>query len=115
MGVSQPQIPTVSIDELPADAHILDVREPEEWAAGHVDGAVHVPMNSVPQTVQYQPEVLGDGTVYVLCKAGGRSAQVTAWLQHNGHDAVNIAGGTLAWAAAGRPLVSENGQPPTVL
>lgn len=116
--MSQPQIPTITLDQLPADAHILDVREPEEWAAGHAESAVHVPMNSVPNTVRYQPEVLGTpsgGPVYVMCKMGGRSAQVTAWLVHNGHDAVNVAGGMHAWADAGRPMVSETGQPPTVL
>ncbi len=113
--MSQPQIPTITIDQLPTDARLLDVREDEEWAAGHVADAVHVPMNSVPNVVSYDPAVLGEGTVYVMCKMGGRSAQVTAWLVHNGYDAVNVAGGMHAWADTGRAMVSENGQPPIVL
>ncbi len=103
------QLPTITIAELPSDAFILDVREDEEWAAGHAETAVHVPMNSVPNRVSYEPEVLGEGTIYVMCKMGGRSAQVTAWLLQNGRDAVNIAGGMHAWADAGRPVVSDTG------
>jgi rhodanese-related sulfurtransferase len=108
-------IPLITVDQLPADATILDVREDDEWAAGHVDGALHIPMNLVPNRVSYEPETLGDGTVYVMCKMGGRSAQVTAWLIHNGRDAVNIAGGMHAWADAGRPMTSDTGQAPVVL
>jgi len=113
--VTSNQIPTITLDQLPEGALILDVREDEEWKAGHIEGAVHVPMNSVPAHVQHQPEILGEGTTYVFCKMGGRSAQVTAWLVQNGYDAVNVAGGTQAWADAGRPLVSETGAPPQVL
>lgn len=116
--MSRPQIPTVTIDQLPADARLLDVREDEEWAAGHAEYALHVPMNLVPNQVSYQPEILGDpsgGPIYVMCKMGGRSAQVTAWLVHNGYDAVNVAGGMHSWADSGRAMVSENGQPPMVL
>ncbi|HEY3737305.1 MAG TPA: rhodanese-like domain-containing protein [Jatrophihabitans sp.] len=108
-------IPAVTLDQLPADARILDVREDDEWAAGHAEGAVHVPMNFVPNRVSYEPDVLGEGTVYVMCKMGGRSAQVTAWLVQNGYDAVNIAGGMHAWADAGRPMVNETGEVPFVL
>jgi rhodanese-related sulfurtransferase len=45
---------------------------------------------------------------------GGRSAQVTAWLNQQGWQAANLEGGMLAWATAGRPMVSEDGQPPRV-
>lgn len=109
------QLPTITIDQLPADAFILDVREDEEWAAGHADGALHVPMNLVPNRASYEPEALGDGTIYVMCKMGGRSAQVTAWLLQNGRDAVNIAGGMHAWADSGRPMVSDTGAAAFVL
>lgn len=104
--MSQPQIPTVTLDELPSDARILDVREEFEWNEGHIAGALHVPMNSVPSRVTYEPDLIKpDERVYVVCAMGGRSAQVTAWLVHNGYDAVNVAGGMHAWADAGRPVV----------
>lgn len=94
---------------------MLDVREPHEWQAGHVAGAVHVPMNSVPNTVQYEPARIPSGArVHVVCAAGGRSAQVTAWLVHQGYDAVNVTGGMHAWAQAGKPMVSETGETPRV-
>ena len=109
-------IPSVPADALPPDAVVLDVREPAEWAAGHIDGAVHVPMNEVPQRVAYQPDTLTAGTpVVVVCKVGGRSAQVTAWLRHQGYDALNMDGGMLAWERAGRPMTSDDGRPPRVV
>ena len=42
------QVPTVTVDEVPAAAVLLDCREDAEWAAGHIDGAVHIPMNEIP-------------------------------------------------------------------
>lgn len=115
-------IPTVRLDELPdldklpTQASILDVREPHEWSAGHIPGARHIPMNSVPATLAHEPGEIGpDRRIYVMCAMGGRSAQVTAWLVGNGYDAVNVLGGMHGWQDAGRALVSENGQPPTVV
>ncbi|MGI8762101.1 MAG: rhodanese-like domain-containing protein [Jatrophihabitantaceae bacterium] len=110
------QIPTITLDDLPQDATVLDVREPHEWQAGHIDGALHVPMNSVPAAVTNQPELIpAERRVYVVCGMGGRSGQVTAWLVQRGYDAVNLAGGMHAWESAGRPMRSENGQPPVVV
>jgi rhodanese-related sulfurtransferase len=109
-------VPTVTLSELPPDAVIVDVREPMEWSAGHIDGARHVPMSSIPDAVASDPASLGgEGTVYFMCAVGGRSAHVTAWLVQQGLDAVNIAGGMHAWENAGRPMISETGQAPVVL
>jgi rhodanese-related sulfurtransferase len=116
-----PDIPTVTVDTVPDDAAsapfvVLDVREDEEWAAGHIDGAVHVPMNQVPQQLQFDPGPLTpDAQIVVVCKVGGRSAQVTAWLRHHGYDARNLDGGMLAWAAAHRPMQADNGAPAQVV
>jgi rhodanese-related sulfurtransferase len=108
-------VPSVSVDEIPADAVILDVREDYEWAAGHIESAVHVPMNDVPARVGYEPgELTQDATIAVICKMGGRSAQVTGWLNRQGYKAVNVDGGMLAWATAHRPMVSADGTPPAV-
>ena len=113
------QIPQMSIEEYvalpPGEVVLLDVREPDEWEAGHAAEAVHVPMNSVPGKIAHDPGPLtADATIVVTCKAGGRSAQVTRWLRDNGYNATNLDGGMLAWASAHRPMVSENGDSPTV-
>jgi rhodanese-related sulfurtransferase len=108
------QIPSVSVDELPSDAVLLDVREDDEWAAGHIENARHIPMNRVPQHVAYGQALPADRPIVVVCKMGGRSAQVTAWLNQQGFDAANLDGGMLAWATAGRPMVSEDGAAPSV-
>ncbi|MEE1930057.1 rhodanese-like domain-containing protein [Streptomyces sp. TRM 70351] len=101
-----PSIPTVDVGAVPADAFLLDVREPDEWAAGHARGAVHVPIGEVTARVGELTEQAGDARVFVVCRVGGRSAQVTGFLAAQGVDAVNVDGGMLAWAAAGRPLVA---------
>jgi rhodanese-related sulfurtransferase len=113
--VNPNSVPSVPLDQLPSSAVILDVREDEEWAAGHIDGAVHVPMNEVPNRIAYEPGPMTPETpIVVVCKMGGRSAYVTAWLNQNGFDAVNLDGGMLAWAAAGREMVTADGTPPYV-
>ena len=80
---------------------LLDVREDEEWAAGHAAAAVHVPMS-----VLRQDTVPRDGRVLVLCRVGGRSAAVGQALEQLGYDVGNVTGGMLAWSAAGLPVVT---------
>lgn len=108
------RVPTVDVSDLPEDAVLLDVREDDEWAAGHIEGAQHVPMNRVPQHVAYGDALPPDRPIVVICKVGGRSAQVTAWLNQQGYDAANLDGGMLAWASSGRPMVSDEGAQPYV-
>lgn len=109
------QIPTVTVDgvphPLPEGLVVLDVREPVEWAHGHIDGAVHIPLMQLPQRLAELP----DGQTLVVCKIGGRSAQAVGYLTQQGIDAVNLDGGMLEWAGAGRPMVSETGRPPHVV
>lgn len=105
-------MPSVRIDAVPADAFLLDVREDDEWVAGHAPGAHHVPMMQVPGRLD---EVPPDRDVVVICRVGSRSAQVVAYLQANGWgQAVNLDGGMQAWTAAGKPMVSEDGSDPRV-
>ncbi len=104
-------VPAVSVSELPEDVILLDVREDDEWVAGHAPGAVHVPLAQVPARLD---EIPSDEVVHVVCRSGGRSSQATAWLNRNGYDAVNVSGGMGAWLEAGRPMVSETGDAPTV-
>jgi rhodanese-related sulfurtransferase len=102
----------VSVDDVTADAYLLDVREPDEWAAGHAPGAHHLPMMQVPARLAEVPE---DRDVVVVCRVGSRSAQVVAYLANRGYRrAVNLSGGMAAWAAASRPMVSEDGNVPRV-
>jgi rhodanese-related sulfurtransferase len=105
-------IPTVEPSGVPdpIPVPVVDVREDFEWEAGHIEGALHIPLSELPARVGEVP----DGQFLVVCKVGGRSAQAVAWLAQQGHEAINLAGGMLDWAAAGRPMVSETGQPPTV-
>ncbi|GAA1330653.1 rhodanese-like domain-containing protein [Saccharothrix algeriensis] len=99
--------------ELPAGKVLLDVREADEWAAGHAPGALHVPMSELAQRLEELP---GDSEFYVVCRAGGRSARVTQYLNANGWDATNVDGGMQVWAAAGRPLVGGvDGAEPEVI
>jgi rhodanese-related sulfurtransferase len=113
--VTSNEVPTVAVDQIPPDALLLDCREDDEWDAGHIDGAVHVPMSEIPARLKYGPgEIIPERQIVVVCKVGGRSAQVAGWLNNNGFDALNLEGGMLAWAAAGRPMVTDDGRPPQV-
>ncbi len=108
-------VPTVGVDgvpdPLPDGLAVLDVREPDEWAAGHIDGALHIPLRDLPGRLGDVPE----SQTLVVCKVGGRSAQAVAWLAQQGYAVVNLSGGMLDWADAGRPLVTESGAAPYVL
>jgi rhodanese-related sulfurtransferase len=108
-------VPTVAItgvpDPLPEGLAVLDVREPVEWQHGHIDGALHIPMNELPSRLDELP----DEQLLVVCKVGGRSARVVGWLVQQGREAVNLDGGMLDWEAAGRAMVSETGGPPQVV
>ncbi len=106
------QLPAVAAADVPADAILLDVREHDEWSAGHADTALHIPMGEVVARLAEVPE---GGTVHVVCRVGGRSAQVTQYLIAQGMDAVNVSGGMLDWAAAGRPVVDTAGNAGHVL
>ena len=108
-----PQIPSVSPAEVPAGAYLLDVREDDEWAAGHAPGAHHIPMMDVPAKLD---EIPLDGDVVVVCRAGGRSGQVVQYLAQNGRDnVINLDGGMQSWSAARQPVVSEDGSPARVI
>lgn len=105
-GMNPHEIPSTTVDQLPdplpADLVVLDVREDHEWEAGHVEGAVHVPLGEVPERAG---ELDPQRRTLVVCHLGGRSARATAYLQQLGHDVVNLDGGMDAWQAAGRPTV----------
>ncbi|ASO17750.1 Thiosulfate sulfurtransferase GlpE [Actinoalloteichus hoggarensis] len=100
-------------DELPnPDVVLLDVREDDEWQAGHAPDALHIPLGELGARLGELPT---DHDVFVVCRSGGRSARATAYLNQNGWDAVNVDGGMKAWAAAGRSVVSESGNDAEIL
>ncbi|MCC0097080.1 MULTISPECIES: rhodanese-like domain-containing protein [Streptomyces] len=109
-------LPSVDAAAVPSEGFVLDVREDDEWAAGHVEGALHIPMSDFVARFGEVTEAVEDGRrVHVMCRVGGRSAQVTQYLVRQGIDAVNIDGGMQAWDGAGRPMVTDNGNPAFVL
>jgi rhodanese-related sulfurtransferase len=96
-------------EELPEALTVLDVREGYEWDAGHIKASLHIPLMEVPARMVELPP---DNQVLVVCRVGSRSAYAAAYLQAQGVDAVNLAGGLVAWQRAGRPLVSDGpGEP----
>ncbi|KIZ19430.1 sulfurtransferase [Streptomyces natalensis ATCC 27448] len=109
-------MPTVGVDALTSEDFLLDVREDDEWEAGHAQGALHIPMSEfVARYGELTEAVPEDGKVYVLCRVGGRSAQVAQYLIQQGIDAVNVDGGMQAWEAAGRPVADGKGGVGTVI
>jgi rhodanese-related sulfurtransferase len=82
---------------------IIDVREPGEYAAGHVPGAVLIPMGQLPGRTA---ELDRCAPVFVVCASGNRSAAMTAFLRKAGFDAYSVAGGTSRWARSGRAVVA---------
>lgn len=85
-------------------AFMLDVREPDEWAAGHIDGATLIPLGELEARVA---EVPTDRQVVVVCRSGNRSATGRDILLGAGHpSATSMAGGMNAWAAAGNEVVT---------
>ena len=105
------EFPSIDINALvgldPAEVPVFDVRQPDEYAEGHVPGAVLVPLADVPNRLEVFP---ADRTVYVVCRSGARSANAVAFLRSSGIDAVNVDGGTMAWIEAGHHVV-EGGEP----
>ena len=101
----------VPASRVPEDIYLLDVREDDEWTAGHAPGAVHISLGQLGGQADQVPK---DQPVYVICRAGSRSARATQVLGANGWDVTNVSDGMQGWEAAGRPMVSESGAPPFV-
>lgn len=91
---------------------LLDVREPDEWQAGHAPAAVHLPMSTISERAGELPR---DRQIICVCHLGQRSALVTGALRRAGWDAVNLTGGMKAWAAAGLPVVDDLGSAGSVV
>lgn len=95
-----------------AGALLLDVREKEEFEAGHALGAFSIPLSELNDRYT---ELDKDAEIYCICKSGGRSGQATGALNEAGYDVTNVIGGSLDWYGEGLPFVSETESEPTVL
>lgn len=94
--------PTGAQELIDQGYQLLDVRTPEEWAAGHISGATHIPLDELPaRLAEVGPRVVA------MCKMGGRSAQATAYLINSGKSVVNLDGGIEGWQASGRPVSQD--------
>jgi rhodanese-related sulfurtransferase len=91
------EITVQELHELGSAARIIDVREPHEWAAGRIPYAELIVLATVPDHL----EAFDADPTYVICHAGSRSAHACEFLAAQGRDVVNVAGGMLAWGAAG--------------
>lgn len=105
-------IDTVDPTAVPEGAHLIDVREQDEWDAGHAPQAQHLPASELIARLDELPE---DGDLYLVCRSGGRSIQAAMWLNQNGYDAINVRGGMDQWHEAGLPMVADGGAEPRVL
>jgi len=96
---------------VPDEAWLLDVREYDEWAAGHAPRATHIPLGQLGARTAEIPQ---DQEIYVICRSGVRSARAANALAGAGWRAINVAGGMQDWAAAGRSMISASGAEPFV-
>jgi len=103
-----PETPAAAV---PDGGWLLDVREDDEWAAGHAPQATHIPLGELAVRAGEVPQ---DREVYVICRSGARSARAAQALNGAGWTAVNVAGGMQDWAAAGRPMTTDSGADPFV-
>jgi rhodanese-related sulfurtransferase len=85
---------------------MIDVRNPDEYAGGHVPGSVLMPLPMVPLRLS---ELRTDAPVYLVCESGSRSYQACMFLEARGYQVVNVHGGMSNWRAAGLPLETGDG------
>jgi rhodanese-related sulfurtransferase len=108
MANGLPEVPAAAV---PDGAWLLDVRELDEWEAGHAPKATHIPLGQLGVRTAELP---ADQEIYVICRSGVRSARAAQALNGAGWQAVNVGGGMQDWAAAGRPMMTDSGAVPFV-
>jgi rhodanese-related sulfurtransferase len=93
-------------------ATLLDVREKNEWNAGHAPLAKHLPLSQIDQAPRRVP---AGRTVVVVCRSGNRSRQATVALRQLGINALNLSGGMHSWASSGGSVVDRSNRPGRVI
>ena len=94
------------------DLHLLDVREPDEWAAGRIAGSQHIPLGELRDRIGEVPK---GRTILTVCRHGNRSEAAARGLRTQGYTALNLEGGVTAWQRAGLPLEADGGGPGRVV
>ncbi|MHB8670526.1 MAG: MBL fold metallo-hydrolase [Acidimicrobiales bacterium] len=100
-------IPQITVHELKArldageEVAVLDVRQPAEWAAGHIDGATFITGGELPSRLDEAPAV---AVVATVCGSGYRSSVASSLLAAHGRTVINVLGGMTAWNKAGYPV-----------
>ena len=95
-----------------AEREFVDVREDDEWEAGHIDGARHIPLRVLSERVAELPK---GRPIVAVCRSGSRSAAAVRGLRQLGYDAENLDGGVTAWTKAGLSLIDDAGKPGRVI
>lgn len=104
-AVTVQEISVQDLAALGSSARVIDVREPDEWAQAHIAHATLVPLATVPGSV----EQFDGAPTYIVCRSGARSGRACQFLGEQGLHVVNVAGGMLAWAAAGFDIATGAG------
>lgn len=90
---------------VPEGAQLIDVRENDEWAAGHARGATHIPLGELTERIK---EIDPGEDIYLICRSGGRSSRAGQYLESAlGWDTINVEGGTERWRADGLPIDND--------
>lgn len=108
-GAKQPADldPQQAASRIRSGAIVVDVREPQEWHAGHIPGALHIPLG---QLAIRSGELAQDVELIAVCRSGVRSAEATRALGQAGYAVTNLAGGMKAWHRAGLPIEPADGR-----
>ncbi len=106
--MSELSTPKGAYDEL-ANIQLVDCREPYEWEAGRVEGAIHIPLNDIMSGAG--ADLGKDTPIVVICRSGNRSELATMMFQARGFEAHNLEGGIEAWVADGLPIAAPDGSP----
>ncbi|MFB7368448.1 rhodanese-like domain-containing protein [Streptomyces sp. NPDC056222] len=96
-------------------AALLDVREADEYQAGHAPGALHVPLSRLAAAGADTPGSRDGHSLVLICRSGKRSRQAARLLAERGVEAVDVTGGMIAWAEEGLPVQDAHGQAGTVI
>jgi len=111
VGQNWPVVPQ-DVSKRRSELHLLDVREQDEWDAGHIEGAQHIPLGELGARLG---EVPREQVVVAVCRSGSRSDRAAKGLRLSGFKAENLDGGVTAWTRAGLPLVAKGGAPGRVI
>jgi rhodanese-related sulfurtransferase len=100
--------PNEAMELLDGDAVLLDVRQENEWEAGHAPMASLIPLAELADHLDELPR---DHLIICACRSGGRSLRAATYLQESGFEVANLTGGMIAWFAEDFPFESDSGDP----